>query len=117
MCMKRPGIVLFAALLAALSGGCKKSTPDSAPPPASNAPPASAESVVRLHWLGKKRLASETNASLIMSTWNLPESVKLEAQTLEKLAVAPWALLQGNTTAVDTNVVNALFRPVAEDWA
>lgn len=46
--------------------------------------------LLRIHWLGKKRLAADSSASRLMSIWGLPESARLETQTLDKLAVAPW---------------------------
>jgi hypothetical protein len=93
-----------ATLIAAFGFGCKKSGPAVAPPPV--------EKVARIHWLGKKRLAAETNASYFMSLWNLAESVKLEAQTLHKLSLAPWQLRDGNTA---TNAASAQLRPLLED--
>ena len=63
------------ALLLLLAFGCKKS------------PPADTGNVVaRIHWLGKKKLASDRTAARLMTIWNLPESANLEAQTLDKLA-------------------------------
>jgi len=53
-------------------GRLQEIRPESAAPPA----PASApgETVARIHWLGKKRLAAETNAAYFMSIWNLPKA-------------------------------------------
>lgn len=53
--------------------------------------------IARFHWLGKSRLAGETNAARFMSIWNMPESTALENQTLNKLALAPWRLTRGDT--------------------
>lgn len=88
--MKRSHIQLLAgALLLILLGlGCEKSAPEKT----ATAAPAS-DTIARLHWLGKKRLAAETNAAGFMKIWNLPESARLEDQTLDKLATAPWRLL------------------------
>jgi len=91
--------LLAAVALAALSS-CKKSAPrDSAeerthPSPGSNH---QSEVIARVHWLGKKRIAAETNSAYFMKIWDLPETLKLEAQTLDKLSTAPWRLLQGMT--------------------
>ena len=82
MSKKSFGLGLVAALMVALAGGCKKS-----PAPASPAA-ASSDTIARVHWLGKKRLASDKSATAFMAIWNLPESARLEAQTLDKLAVA-----------------------------
>jgi hypothetical protein len=53
-----------------------------------------------------------------MSIWAMPESQKLEAQTLDKLALAPWNLPRdGTNTAaiVATNSNSLLLRPLLED--
>ena len=78
---------------------------------AENAPPASMRTVARVHWLGMKRLTGETNAAPWMGVWKLPESGKLERQTLDKLSLAPWPLLHRGT---DTNAA-ALLRPLLDD--
>jgi hypothetical protein len=75
------------------------------------APPLPAQTVARIHWVGMKQLADETNAAHPMAIWNLPESGKLERQTLDKLSLAPWPLLHRN---LDTNAA-ALLRPLLDD--
>lgn len=69
--------------------------------------------ILKFHWLGKNRLATEANATNFMAIWNLPESAKLEAQTLDKLATAPWRLWQTNVAV--SNAPTALLRPLLED--
>ena len=92
-------VLLGAVALAALSS-CKKSPPrDSAqeqahPSPSSNN---QSEVIARVHWLGKKQIAADTNSAYFLKIWDLPETLKLEAQTLDKLSTAPWRLLQGIT--------------------
>jgi len=109
--------LLGAVALAALSS-CKKSPPrDSAeerahPSPSSNH---QSEVIARVHWLGKKRIVAETNAASFMQVWNLPESVRLEEQTLDRLSTAPWRLLKGDTNAAPTNGTAALLRPLLDD--
>ena len=84
----------------------------------------SSSPLLRIHWLGKKRLATETNAANFMTIWNLPESDRLEAQTLDKLAL--W--LAGNHPAlsnyeditnysalVATNTPASTLRPLVQD--
>ena len=51
------------------------------------APAAAGTPVFHLHWLGQKRIAAETNAVGFMTVWKLPESQRLETQTLDKLAL------------------------------
>src|SRR5690349_20790202 len=76
------GCAVLAFFVLALAAGCKKSpnpeqttavTPTNTAP-SSSAPASPADTIARLHWLGKKRLAAETNAATFMTIWNLPES-------------------------------------------
>jgi hypothetical protein len=67
--------------------------------------------IARIHWLGMKQLSSEANAAHLVAIWNLPESRRLERQTLDKLSLAPWPLLHRN---VDTNAAT-LLRPLLDD--
>ena len=90
MAMRSLVLGSLAALLVALGGGCGKSTPDAGvagrqPIPLKPQPPA--EIVARVHWIGMKQLAAETNAASFLRMWNLPETAKLERQTLDKLAL------------------------------
>ncbi len=115
MDMKRVGIGLLAALFCVSGAGCKKSESGA---PAGVSAPADSSTVragilARVHWLGKKRLAAETNAASFLDLWNLPESAKLEAQTLDRLSSAPWRLLRGDGAA--TNAPTALLRPLLDD--
>jgi hypothetical protein len=50
-----------------------------------------------------KRLANETNAAGVLKIWRLPETEKLKAQTLDKLALAPWRLSGTNRPPAVTN--------------
>ena len=98
------------ALVIAAGAGCRKSEPgQGAPPPGIS----SVETVARVHWLGKKQLAAETNAAAFMEICNLPESAKLETQTLDKLALAPWLLLKGDAATNGAPV--ALLRALLDD--
>ena len=82
--------ILFAAII--LLAGCRRSNSSAGSvPPESQ--PAPMQTVARIHWLGLTRLAQGTNAASFMAVWNLPESRKLEQQTLDKLSLAPWSLL------------------------
>ncbi|MCW5551147.1 MAG: hypothetical protein KIS67_03165 [Verrucomicrobiae bacterium] len=109
MDMRRINLGLLALLLVAPNAGCQKSESAAAGSSGSQG----AETVARIHWLGKQRLARETNAAYFMGIWNLPESSRLEGQTLDKLAVAPWRFWKGE--AAVTNAPRALLRPLLED--
>ena len=90
-------------LLALCGGGCNKSgnpaqSGSNQQPATSNQQP----TTLRLHWLGMKRLALDTTAANFVSLWNMPESVKLKNQTLDKLAVVLNAQLALVATKSDT---------------
>ena len=81
----------MAAVLLALASGCGQSSSRdlTSPAPKPQAAEASGfETVARFHWLGKAQLASDTNATHFLSIWNLPETARLEKQTLDKVATA-----------------------------
>ena len=102
---------LAACLLAAWLGvGCGKSSQ-----PHSPAEPVTASTnlALQFHWIGKESLAARADATNFMAIWNLPESVMLEAQTLDKLATAPWRLWATNVSL--SNAPSAQLRPLLED--
>lgn len=104
---------LVTAMLLGVIAGCSKSDLEAKSPAASQPSPEVVRTVVRLHWLGKKRLGAESNATNFMAIWNLPESAKLEAQTLDRLATAPWRLFA--STASLSNAPTARLRPLLDD--
>ncbi len=131
MFIRSYGLLLAVAFLVAVGGGgCRKSNSaqsgskeaKAVAQPAAMQPSPHA-SVSRLHWLGKKRLGAETNAAYFMSIWNLPESARLEAQTLDKLALAPWRSQLTNDFLTVTNYqplvadhpLASLLRPLLQD--
>ena len=104
---KHFGLGLLAALFVVSAGGCKKSGSAASPPQSLNAnsPPVT---LARVHWLGKTRIAAETNAARFLSLWDLPASAALERQTLDKLALA----LAGVSQATNIDVQP----PGANSW-
>ena len=104
---------LFTLLFAIpIIAGCGKSSTD-LKTHQDEEPPISSTPSLRLHWIGKKRLSAESNATNFISIWNMPESLKLETQTLDKLATAPWRLLTTHTAL--SNAPVALLRPLLDD--
>ena len=91
--------------LVALGSGCKKESqaqPEVAVAATNNSAPKTepakpASPALKLHWLGKKHLAADTNANYFVTIWNLPESARLQAQTLDKLSL--WFAGLTNTSA------------------
>jgi hypothetical protein len=101
-------------MVAGLFAGCGKSDPLSSDSSRSSQPSTlNSQPSLRLHWLGKKQLAADTNAAPLWNIWRLPESVRLEAQTLDKLAAAPWRFWQTNSAV--SNAPTALLRPLLND--
>ncbi len=110
-------VSIVIGLMLVLVSGC-----DRKPSVANNTTPASPAStgaisnenlIARFHWLGKSRLAGETNAARFMSIWNMPESAALENQTLNKLALAPWRLTKGD--AATNGAPTAQMRGLLDD--
>jgi hypothetical protein len=88
--------------------GCSKSAPSGSEKSTDASAPAA-----KIHWLGKKRLATDKSATNLLAIWNMPESAKLEAQTLDRFATAPWRLLKSATPL--SNAPVALLRPLLDD--
>src|SRR5947209_13166764 len=110
----RISLSLIVSLL--IGAGCKKSQPPPSPPAATSTNSSTTlavpkDTLAQIHWVGKKQVAADTNSHDLMAVWNLPESTKLEAQTLEKLSTAPWRLFH---LEVDTNASSQL-RPLVND--
>jgi hypothetical protein len=108
MRMKCLGLGLLAALILAAGAGCKKSASEAAgeqqKPEIVNRKSEIVNqkaTLARVHWLGKDRIAAQTNASRFLGLWNMPEAARLEKQTLDKLALA----LVGATPATVSNEV------------
>jgi hypothetical protein len=122
--MRTNRLMLLLPLLVPMLGwvGCSKSAPDAeaagagnpkgpAAATLSNAP--SGETISRIHWLGKRRIAADTNSAYLMTVWGLPESSRLEAQVLDKLALAPGRWLKGNHATNNSQAVR--LRPLLAD--
>jgi len=102
------GLISMAAMLMA---GCGK--PEQPAPPPSAQPPSS-RVVLATHWIGKARMAMDTNAAYQMELWHLPESLRLEELTLDKLAHALPTLL-GVPSDGDTNALTGIIRSLLDD--
>ena len=61
----------------------------------------------RLHWLGLKSVAADTNAAQFLKVWQLPQTTALVSQTLDKLSRWPGAGA--------TNAASARLRPLLND--
>lgn len=124
MALNRIQIVFGIAFAGLVLCGCRKSEApaprkENSPPPATapaTAPapaPLSSRDVSRVHWLGKQWITSRTNAATLPDIWRLPASAQLEAQTLDRLSLAPWRLLKGD--AATNGAPAALLRPLLQD--
>lgn len=107
----RLGFVGLTPLAVLLIAGCGKPEKPSPPP---SAQLLSNQAVLATHWIGKARMAQDTNAAYQMEIWNMPESVRLEQQTLDKLARALPALF-GVSSGEGSNVLTRVIRPLLDD--
>src|SRR5262249_25768816 len=123
MCVKNMGPGALALLCLALIAGCGQNESGSSSSGNNQKQQAENEPVLSLHWVGMKRLSVEPSAAGFMQVWRLPESEKLKAQTLDKLALAPWHILATNRSPAITNFAAlvkqnhsaALLRPLLDD--
>jgi hypothetical protein len=108
--------VVLGLLAAAAAGASCDGRPAETAPPVPKATAPAVQAIARLHWLGKKGLAAQTSAAGLMKLWNLPESAKLEAQTLDKLAraLARWPATN-RTPTLNPQPSTSLIRPLLED--
>jgi len=67
--------------------------------------------ILRVHWAGIKALRADTNATHLLSIWDMPETARLREQTLDKLALASWRLLEAGGS---TNDALRLLRPLLD---
>ena len=105
-----PGLLL--AMLFFLGIGCEQSR---AGEPANTLTPAglSPDTVLRVHWRGRDDLGIMAGAYYFMRLWELPQSGRVEVQTLARLATVPWPLSPGQTAS--TNQAAALLYPLLAD--
>ena len=103
-------VALFAALLFASASGCWKSEP---PAPVLAPTVLSPDTVASVHWVGKRRLELEAGAFFFCRVWSLPETARLQSQTLDRLALGLWRPLLGDAAAARIPAV--ALRPLLED--
>lgn len=77
--------------------------------------PGSSDTILQVHWLGKKAVAGDRNASALMKIWNMPESARLESQTLDKLSTSPWRLLRGDNKITSNNLLRPLLPDLVDE--
>jgi hypothetical protein len=113
MNLSRISITLVAGIL--LGVGCKKDETRESPPAAANVSTnlvlPKAQIIASIHWLGKKEISTRTNSAKFIAIWDLPESARLESQTLDKLSRFPWTCVGKQA---DTNSTS-LLRPLLSD--
>jgi hypothetical protein len=107
MRIRNVGFALLAALVCGLCGCGKRATARPASAPARE------ETVAQVHWLGKKRVAADTNAASLMGVWTMPQSARLERQTLDKLAVAAGRMFSRGANASAAR--DSALRPLLDD--
>jgi hypothetical protein len=101
-------VALLAALLPVALMGCQKSAA-TAPAPTALSP----ATVASVHWLGKRRLDLAADAYFFSRVWSLPETMRLQAQTFDRLSTGVWRALLGDPAAAQ--IPAAVLRPLLED--
>ena len=82
---------------------------------AASAPAGSSmDTIARIHWLGRKKISTDTNAVGVMNIWKMPESAKAGgASQLDKFATrSVGGCLRGETNPSSTN----LLQPAASGY-
>jgi hypothetical protein len=108
--IKASVLTFFVGFLFLCGAGCGKSDIPPSVQPSSGVPP---EVIARLHWVGRKCLGTNVGAFYFMRLWELPEALRLQAQTLDKLSLTPWRMLSGPTTV--PNISSGLLRSLLDD--
>lgn len=112
--MRSPLICGLVIALALAVAGCRPAPPATAP---TTPTPLASDSVLRVHWAGKKSLGIAASAYSLMRLWDAPQSKPLEQQTLAKLAQAPWRLTGQEGNAQAANVLGPLLEEVLREGA
>jgi hypothetical protein len=126
MYVRKIGILVFALTAFVLGNGCKKADsgePQSVPGASAAKESAPAGPAAIVYWAGAKHISTDANAAGFLKIWGLPETERLKAQTLDKLALAPWRLSGTNHLGAITNYAAlvradpsaALLRPLLDD--
>jgi hypothetical protein len=71
--------------------------------------------LARIHWMGMKHIAAEPNATNIAAIWALPETQRLVAQTLDKIAGRSWVNGTNCFSVVTNDPTARLIRPLLDD--
>jgi hypothetical protein len=80
-------------------------------------PHATRDLIARIHWIGKEKIAANTNTAGFMRVWSMPETAKLQEEAFDKFSAAPWLFLRGQTNAVSTNLLHPLLQDLADqEW-
>src|ERR1700722_19952317 len=86
MLFKNTIFCLLTAFVFASGAGCQKSESSAR----SKSPtPLAPDTIVRVHWVGKRQLGYEAGAFYLMQLWKLSASAQLEKQTIDELMTAP----------------------------
>ena len=112
MCSRPALLALFAALLiaAGTGTGCQRAEPPPRPLPSTALSP---DTLASVHWVGKCRLDLEADAYFFSRVWSLPETKRLQAQTLDRFAIGFWRRFLGDAAAV--GIPPVVLRPLLED--
>lgn len=120
MWIRNTGICTVASLVLLLGAACNKAEPNAS---RASSPAKPSGPVATVHWVGIRHLENDPNAAGILKFWRLRDTQRLLAQTLDKLALAPWRLSGPNPPAAATNYALlmrdypavAFVRPLLDD--
>lgn len=101
-------LVFFASLFAS-AAGCGKAEANQPP-----VVPPSADTVARIHWIGRQQLDLDAYAYYLSRFWSLPETRRLQEQTIDKLSTNLWDIFLGDSAGA--KFPPAILRPLLDDF-
>jgi hypothetical protein len=105
---------ILLSVLFLLSAGCGKTRPRDETEVTPVVMPPSPDSIVRLHWIGRRHIDLDADAYYVSRIWSLAESRQLQQQACDKLSANAMRLIFGDSIV---RVPPAIFRPMFDDIA
>jgi hypothetical protein len=111
MYFRPASLVLFAMFLFVSGIGCQKIKSPAPSTPTISSP----DAIVRIHWQGRLKLELNANAYYFSRVWSLPETLRLQSQTFERLSAVLGNNFFGGKTS--PQISNAILHPLLDDLA
>src|SRR5262245_41979670 len=96
MCLRHLAALCLALLF--VGTGCQKSSSSQADA-SSGLPPLAPDTVLRVHWVGKRQLILDGSAFYFNRLWDLQETRAVESRAFDNLTLFPWRLLHKEAVA------------------